>query len=227
MNKFIKLVLVVGTLWGSLCAQVFAGLLVVSDFDDGSLDGWQRKNDGKTGVIANPGAGGNDGGFILFTDGTSGGPAENIQAGSQFLGDWSQALTSPDSSFISLDAILFDPHVEQGSVDQIIVFIEGVGGSAFIDLGLPSVEDSWQQFVAPLRQADWTITSGSWESLLSDISAFEIQMDWVNPAGKQTGIDNISLSLDGSASVPEPGAIGLFSLMLLLVAGRNYNKKLS
>ncbi|WDE07999.1 PEP-CTERM sorting domain-containing protein [Thalassomonas viridans] len=224
MKKFIKFVLVSASVWGTLCAQVFAGLLVASDFDSGTLDGWQRKNDGKTGIISNPVSGGNDGGYLLFTDGTSGGPAENILAPEQFLGDWSRALTSPESSFISLDAILFDPHVEQGNVDQIILFIEGAGGAAFIDLGLPSVEDSWQQFVAPLKQADWIITSGNWNSLLSDISAFEIQMDWVNPAGKETGIDNIVLSLDGAASVPEPGTIGLLLLVLLLLAGRSYHK---
>ena len=185
-----------------------------SNFDDGTLQGWIRAIDGKTGTINNPGTGGNPGGFLEFTDGPTGGPPENVVAPSSYLGDLSQSLDHPSTSFISLDAILLDPAVDQNDLDQIILFLEGPGGSASIDLGLPDTVGQWETFTAFLQESEWTITSGNWSDLLSNVSSFEIQVDWVNPASQQTGLDNIVLNV-GAESVPEPLTI----LGILTAAG--------
>lgn len=180
--------------------------LIASKFDDGTVQGWTRKIDGGNGTIDNPGTGGNPGGFLRFTDGPVGAPPENVIAPSAYLGDWSQALAAPDATFISLDAILIDPHVNQNNFDQIIITITGPGGSARVDLGVPSQVGVWEHFSVFLKETDWTLTSGTWAGLLANVTIFEIQMDWVNPNPKRTGIDNVILT------IPEPATGGLLLL---------------
>ena len=190
-----------------------ANAATISNFDDGTLQGWTRAIDGKNGTISNPGVGGNPGGFLLFTDGTVGGPPENIVAPSEFLGDWSLALANPTASTISLDGLLIDPHVPGG--DDIIIFIDGPGGSANINLGLPSTTGVWESFSTAIQESDWSVTSGTWAGLLANVTSLQVQMDWVNPGGMQNGIDNFQLDLSDASAVPEPTSMALFGLTAL------------
>jgi len=96
---------------------------VVSDFDDGTLDGWVKDPDGD-GTLSNPLSGGNPDGYLSCYD-----PAQGVNtwaaAPSKFLGDWSAYDTTGNITF----------HMKiistGGSItEKPNVWLEGPGGTA-------------------------------------------------------------------------------------------------
>ena len=182
---------------------------VVSNFDDGTLDGWTASGDGS---ISNPGSGGNPGGFLKATDPATGPNTWGI-APSKFLGDWSSLN---GAGFISFDMILLSggpPTTEKPNV-----YISGPGGSAicFADNKITSL---WQTFVFPIAESMWEIKGGSWNTLLTNVTELKVDLEQIQ--GKEvTGIDNVVLS-----QVPIPGAIWLLSSALIgLICGRRVSR---
>ncbi len=203
-GKLLCLVLVLVLIVPGLCFSA-----IVSNFDDGTLDGWTKSGDGS---ITNPGSGGNPGGFLQATDPATGPNTWGI-APSKFLGDWSQY---DNTGFISFDMIVLSggsPTTEKPNV-----YISGPGGSAST-FANTKVSSTWKTFVFPIIESNWEIKSGSWDNLLTNVTMLKIDLEQIQ--GKEvTGIDNVTLS-----QVPIPPSLLLLSSALISLLGfrKKYN----
>lgn len=210
-NCLLTLTTIALGLFGQVDAAPIA-VPVVSTFDAG-LDGWTGDNPGELSFAA---AGGNPGGFLRFDDNSpSGGEAF---APAKFLGDWS-ALDGIGS--ISYDQIV----ISTGSffsVGSPTIALVGPGGEATWTSPVPAPNScpgnlfcDWETVDAPLVEGLWSVTSGSWENLLQDVTSFSIWGDLYGSLSvpDAEGLDNVRLGVSVS-SVPEPAAITLFGLGL-------------
>lgn len=181
-------------------AQAGYGIMLpVESTFSSDLDGWTIENP-VIGTLTYQAAGGNPGGFAKFTD-LAGGRGLAI-APVKFLGDWSNlnnnAILSFDHKVIdfgqNIDGLPFR------------VNISGVGGAAYWSSNTaPSA--NWQTLNATIAEANWTVTSGTWATLLADVSYMAIAIE---------GIDNTqgNLDIDGMDNVriraiPEPATLAL------------------
>ncbi|MBC7855365.1 MAG: hypothetical protein IAF94_18200 [Pirellulaceae bacterium] len=181
-----------------LCQPLSASIVSTYDSD---LDGW---------ILPNPtdasfsweSPGGNPGGFARFIDGlqNNGGL---IRAPGKFLGDWS-----------SFDSISFEHRqIAAGIGNSYVpyeVFLSGAGGSARFTESHPGTAGSWISVTAPLTEPSWTIESGTWAGLISNVTQFEIRIEVLdnnNTLGDTAGIDNVVLR---SAAVPEPASLAIW-----------------
>ena len=81
----------------------------------------------------------------------------------------------------------------------------------------------WQTVVAPIQQSLWTINTGSWAAILSNVTQVEISIELItngftpspsNP-GDHDGIDNVILA----SAVPEPASLVMAATAALTGAG--------
>jgi hypothetical protein len=206
------------------CAFLFAlavGLLAATNANavtstfDADLDGWTSVH--PTELSWNS-SGGNPGGYARFVDGFSTGGM--IFAPAKFLGDWSGL---DETGSITFDQKVFRTG-NYSSRGNRFVSISGPGGEAdWLGDSAPASCQSnpacdWTGFVVPLNEASWTVSSGSWSALLTDVTAFGIQLELYTttlPPADIEGLDNVQL-------VPEPSTALLFAsgLIGLAVNGR-------
>ena len=182
---------------------------IISTFDTG-LDGWSGlASQGPASQYSWGPTGGNPGGYFDFIDqsATSG----TITAPTKFLGNWS-ALNGTGS--LMWDAILFSTGGDPSSYGPFEADISGPGGPAtFATSTNDTLVGQWITTTAPIIQADWTVTSGTWVGLLANVTSLNISIEDVtnvhtptvqNP-GDHDGIDNVVLQ--GPAIVPEPSSL--------------------
>ena len=197
----------------SVSSSTNAASIVSSTFDS-DLDGWTKSSASIINLtyVAN---GGNPGGYIQSVDT---GPTEGvIIAPSKFLGDWS-SLNGNDA--LSWDFKLIDPGTSPGAISELRASISGPGGSATFFSGITPVLGSWINIDAPIIESAWTIQTGSWVALLSDVTQLGLNMDVLYSGGvpgDMTGIDNVVLS--GVPGVPIPASVWLFGSGLLGLIG--------
>jgi len=182
-------------------AFVFAFLIcsgqadTFSDFSTG-LDGWSAVG---SGTLSYSSTGGNPLGYAQYTDigGTVG--DGGLVAPSKFLGNWS-ALNGIGQ--LKWDHII----ISTGGGPDIVnegAIISGPGGQATFTGSL--CQTTWTTFSAPINSANWTINSGSWNTILNNVTSLEIRIEGVhNSAGPLDvdGVDNVHLT-------PEPSALTL------------------
>ena len=166
---------------------------VISDFDV-DADGWILGSD----VVTQP-ALGNPGGYLLFDRSAFSAPGDDeILAPGKFLGDWS-----------AYDRLSFDFTVLSTGIatQPRRIEISGTGGSATWEGPNFNGTQVWTNVEALLVEADWTLTSGTWGSLLADVNELKIILSDHDPSVniffEKTGIDNIALI---STAIPEPSA---------------------
>lgn len=160
---------------------------IASDFENG-LDGWTNElGDGSTTWAS---SGGNPGGFVHFNDNFD---AEWIVAPSKFLGDWSR--------FNGVGKVMFDHrliNIGQNAYEFLPyeVRISGPGGSAIWTGPKPSGPTGWLKFVIQLIPNLWTVTSGTWDGLLANVTDFRILIEKCrnNGLGEENGVDNVRLT---------------------------------
>jgi len=191
-------------------------LLVVSDAQalvlpgsstfDASLDGW-TKDPAQTTEIIHVATGGNPGGYIQNTDrGSTGG---DIIAPAAYTGDWS-ALNG--TGLLSWDFNLFDLGGSPGVITDLRAMISGPGGSATFFSGISPVVGTWINVTAPVAQAAWSLQSGGWAALLTDVTELRLEIEPVFSGalpGEVAGIDNVSLT-----AVPSPSSFILCGPLL-------------
>jgi hypothetical protein len=218
MKKFLKALFIVALVFGlGAFSLVSVGNAAMSTFDSG-LDGWISNTPA---LINWASSGGNPDGYVRFRDEI--GALTYISAPAKFLGDWS-ALDGAGA--IKFDHRIFDMG---GGLQEFLPYridIFGSGGAAAYWEGAnPIGANIWETVVAPLNASDWTISSGSWSDLLSDVTELHIQIEQVDNTNSKAskveiaGIDNVNL-------VPIPGAMWLLGsgLIGLLVIRRKQRK---
>ncbi len=201
---------------------------VLSDFNTG-LDGWTAVTSYGTPLP-----------YLLddLTDGNPGGCAELVGcpelgdsywmvAPTAFLGNWSKY---DGLGTLKWDRIASGGYL-QGAPDYVkrsTVIISGPGGTAiYTAAGL--VSDFWQTFSSPIDSSYWNVYSGSWNSIMQNVTSFKIliavgQKQKFYPQyiifgetgigsiayGPVNGMDNISLILEELSPIPEPSVLMMF-----------------
>lgn len=182
-----------------LCLLLFtfgqaANAFVVQSTFDAGLEGWTSNIPAE---ISYASTGGNPGGYIRFEDFS--GYRTYLIAPAKFLGDWS---TLDEQGILCYDHKVF----QTGTYDEAIpyeVTIRGPSGSANWKGATPTGQTGWVIQVVPIRQEAWTVLSGTWSGLLSDVDTLEITIEqFSNPSTPfdTCGIDNIEL-------LPEPSSL--------------------
>lgn len=155
---------------------------VVSDFNDGTMQGWSVIGYNKG--ISNPGTGGNPGGFVKAIDRV--GSSDNLWAvaPSKYLGNWhNKAKVSADLIQLSFS----------GSQSSGVVFQLSGPGGVYTCVFKNRPATAWSTFQADLNPALWKCKSGTWDALLDNVTDFRILMEYIS--GDETnGIDNVRVT---------------------------------
>jgi hypothetical protein len=143
------------------------------------------------GTVTNPGAYGNTGGFLQIGD--KAGVNSYAFAPSMFLGDWS---LYEFSGYLTVDIrIPSSTGTNGGSPD--FIRISGPGGSAHVSLSAEDLNMAprvWKTFAFLIDRTDWTIDSGDWNSLITNVTECRIDVEYFD--GTETvGLDNFGLRM--------------------------------
>jgi len=165
-------------------------------FSESGLGDWSFSN---TGGTANPGTGGNGGGFCQVADGTG---ISCAYAPSRFLGNW--------FPLIGHTSLTIDLRRLSSSGDPLVVSefirLSGPGGAAVVAMpagDLPPLGRVWRSYSFPLDAATWTVTAGTWEALLANVTECRLQLEFA--AGTETvGFDNFGRLAPGCAPLDLP-----------------------
>lgn len=166
----------------------FAGVVhagsIVSDFEDGTMQGWVAIGD--VAGVTNPGTGGNPGGFLRMVDQASGDVCW-VVAPASYHGDWhGTTALSADLTQLSLSG---------GEFSAAEFVISGPGGQYTRTFSERPPLGAWRTFGTPLIESLWTRNSGSWDALLDNVTDLKILLEYIN--GPETnGLDNVALTGD-------------------------------
>ena len=139
--------------------------------------------------------GGNPGGEVLFIDAS--GSATYIQAPDRFLSPAIDYKQLDGKAYISWQHHMVDETAVESTAPYTIT-ISGPGGVAHFS-GAPATvaaKNNWVTVAAPLLQADWTVTSGTWKALLASVTVMQISLELVtnNTGGTdKEAIDNVEI----------------------------------
>ena len=154
----------------------------IDHFNNGDTGDWIFANCSSS----NPGSSGNGGGYVKIGDdsGTS-----YAYAPASFLGDWSSLN---GSGVITIDIRLLSG--ASGTIVGATEFIRltGPGGVAHYPLDaidVPTNPLEWKTFEIPIDSAHWTMDSGSWGALLSEVTECRLEVEFVN-GSEVVGFDN-------------------------------------
>lgn len=177
------------------CVAIASAEVVVRfDFDAG-LQGWSLV-DPSQGTLTWSAAGGNPLGFARFVDGDFGGGFMN--APDSFLGDWSWMN---GHATLRWDHKVIDFGGAGGTAVPHEAWLVGPGGSALFTMAEPAPNGAWLTVSAPILESEWTMQSGDWSALLSNVSELRIRIELMAaPLPDINGIDNIEVVVD--CSVP-------------------------
>ena len=177
----------------------------ISDFDDGTVQGWMIA-DPDCGYVDNPGTGGNPGGFLRAVD-TEGGGGVAAFAPAEFLGDLSSY------SAIEYDAYVYD-HVPP-PIHGVRVSLTGADGTKYkYDPSDWSI-GVWEHFALPFNSPLWELVTGDapLTDVLQDVTVMVVNMECSTKVSVESGIDNFRL-------VPEPSTAVLLAAASLLALRR-------
>jgi len=171
---------------------------VKSTFDQG-LDGWTLAP-GQNAAIGHEASGGSPGGYVRLTSGGNG--RSDIEAPAAYLGDWSHldavGILRFDHKIFELGALPMGPPYKPFEV-----VLEGNGTNVARFLSVETAQQAWTTAIVPLQEQLWSVESGSWASLLSNVDKVLIRIELVgNDAlpDDVDGIDNVELLGDTTAT---------------------------
>jgi len=142
-------------------------------------------------------SGGNPGGEALFTDLTSGVGTIMI-APSSFLSPAVNFTKLNGKGYISYQHLMVKETGVQ-AIGNYNIVMSGPGGTATFTGAVAIVlnrNNKWTTVVAPLVEADWVMSSGTWTDLLANVTSIEIPMEMVSNEGGSTdkeAMDNIEI----------------------------------
>ena len=168
--------------------------LVITDFENGSYDGWYFKDSGSTAIESDTG----NPDYCCKINDQSGVTSQAI-APPKFLGDWSQLDESA--------AFIIDIKTNQSTVIDVgyLIKITGPGGEAIIpvDSALSEAYNEWKSFSYMISESVWTINTGNWNDILNNIEELNIAVEYSN-ATDVVRIDNIKIYNDPPIAQIEP-----------------------
>lgn len=149
--------------------------------------------------------------YLRFVD-KFGGYA-TILAPASFHGDWSAlgpdaALSWQHRIFATGPAVAFAPFTLR---------LAGPGGAALWTGPTPQGVKGWVDVNAPLASDRWSLLSGSWDGLLTNVSSVELSIEQVNNTG------NLGSEVAGIRSIvliPAPASAAVLGLLALRLARR-------
>jgi PKD repeat protein len=158
--------------------------LVITDFENGTYDGWYFENASSTSIVTSDG---NPGTYCRVND-LAGELSVGI-APPKFLGDWTQL---DDNA-----AIIIDIRTNQTVTVDIEYFIKisGPGGEAMlpVDPTMADAYNQWKTFVYMIDETGWTMNSGTWNALLANVEELRIAMEYSDNTDI-VHVDNIRIS---------------------------------
>lgn len=141
---------------------------------DADLEGWTASQDEVTWSAK----GGHPGGRMVF-NGTLTGPNCYVIAPNTFLAANINYKKLDGKAYFSWQQEL----VEEKSITTVYNYemrISGPGGSATFDGGQPPLTyNKWFTVVAPIDQANWVVTSGTWAALLTDVENIQVNIELI------------------------------------------------
>ena len=192
-------------------------ILAGSSFDVGA-DGWF----GSGTAFSWENAGGNPGGYMQYDNNNPNYVNARITAPTEYLGNWLDLNVTDlfyDAKIFRTGSYVSRHHYK--------VWISGPGGKAYWNGPMVSVTATdWLTLNARITESDWTVNSGSWNSILGDVTSLQITMAYyTNWAPFEiTGVDNVEL-FSSMEPVPEPATMLLFGTGLLGLLGFKRKKK--
>lgn len=167
-----------------------------SDFNTSGLGDWSFQG---TNGVSNPGSGGNAGGYARVAD--RAGTLSLGLAPSIFLGDWSSL---DNNGLVTIDLRIISRSATHLGVSEFIR-ISGPGGSAYVTIDpddFPMSSLVWKTYAFPIDSSVWTVDSGTWSGLLSNITQCLITLEFYD--GTETiGFDNFGRLLSQCAPVDD------------------------
>jgi len=164
-----------------------SGQTVLSDFEDGTLQGWTPGDslDGEAYVTT----GGNPGYCMAATDTFTGGGSLTVVAPPEFAGDLS------GYSGVQWDA--FVPDKGSSTVNRTFIILQSTNLTRFrstYDISQIPIE-TWNTRFAPFRAEHWDFIHGteSFEDVLKDIGALKIHVETARGLGIESYLDNVTL----------------------------------
>jgi hypothetical protein len=194
-----------------------ASIIASSAFDAG-FDGW-TSSPGSPLAFSWESSGGNPGGYIRYDDNLEG-PGEAgsaVFAPAGYLGNWADA----DVTQLSYQMNVFSTGAVAG-VGNYIVGLESPSGSALWIGPLANANVPWFQLDVPIVESDWTVSSGTWNDILSNVTELRIGMELYSSGvtAEVTGLDNVELRSARETVVPLPATLYLFALGLATLVPR-------
>ncbi len=191
------------------CASFAAagGIVAQTTWDSGTLEGWTYTSGTGGGEYETPIVGGNPGGFLQFVDGVDGqiGPPRSY-APAQFLGDYT---AYEGVGYIEYDIILSSPPTVPGEpLNYQRMRLEGANGSEARIIADYTPTDVWQTVHVNIIETEWEMVSGTWQDLISNVTAMRLGGDVITGSGPEGGMDNVTLV------APEAPLTGVLTLGL-------------
>lgn len=170
---------------------------ICSTFEDGTVDGWRFEDAAAIGVDS---ASGNPGLGLSVGDRSS--VLSQAIAPPKFWGDWT-ALT--DSGKLA-----FDLWIDQSSGSlydkEYLVQLTGNGAVAIVrppDSILDNAVGQWYPFSFFIDSSEWTMQSGTWDSLLTNVEEIRLQLEFIT-GGEVARLDNFCLLAGPERSTHAP-----------------------
>jgi hypothetical protein len=186
--------------WDNIHLTFSPGTLPVdycSDFATGyGFDGWNVINATSPTVV---GTDGNLPGCIQMQDGSFG--FNTLEMPARMKGDW--------SAFNEVSMVRFDLKIKNMtgalSLPPYLIRLKGPGGSAQIPVTaalVDSCKNRWFSFRFPISASRWTLTTGSWAALLSEVNQVSIQAEFYANTNEIVLFDNFCI--ESLVSVEDP-----------------------
>lgn len=161
---------------------------VQDDFENASINGWFSEGDGNASLSTSLG---NPGSSLRVADNATG-DINFAVAPSRYLGDWSVNLSANDSLSVDIYVESNDPDTLVGAFP--VFQLVGPGGAASALEGLDLPRNVWSEVKIPLDSSAWTITEGSWNDLLQEVSLLRIRAEFIT-GDEDVYLDNVLLSV--------------------------------
>ncbi len=198
------------TLWVSAAVlfvfslTTVAQATVLSDFDDGTLQGWTPYLQIGSAEVTLVETGGNPGGHVHAVDTLGGGGTFGISAPAAFLGD-----LSGEGGLDWDERLLTASGLDHSTFAELV----GADGTRYFNRVDPGSVGSWRNRFVAFTESEWTLNtasgSASFADVLSNVVELNIRMD-VNSGT----IPTLESDVDNIAIVPEPGSLALLALGL-------------